>query len=243
MEQIASGAKYEFGGKIRYSEISETGRLTLPGLINYFQDVSTFQSEALGVGLGYLKEQHVAWILSSWQVVMDRMPKLCEQVISRTWAYEFKGFYGMRNFELIGEDGKPAAWANSVWVLYDTQQNCPVRILPKMLEKYQMAERIDMEYAPRKIRLPENGLEQESFVIGKHHLDTNHHVNNGQYIAMASEYLPAGFVIGQMRAEYKNQAHLHDEIVPVIYRNDEMITVALCGRDSRPYAVVEFTEK
>mgnify|MGYP000603361539 CR=1 FL=1 len=35
--------KYSFTSRIRYSEIGEDGNLTLPGLINYFQDCSTFQ--------------------------------------------------------------------------------------------------------------------------------------------------------------------------------------------------------
>ena len=29
---------YEFGGRVRYSEIDHTGKMTLPALINYFQD-------------------------------------------------------------------------------------------------------------------------------------------------------------------------------------------------------------
>ena len=43
--------KYSFTSRIRYSEIGEDGNLTLPGLINYFQDCSTFQSEAIGEGV------------------------------------------------------------------------------------------------------------------------------------------------------------------------------------------------
>ena len=43
-------AVFEFPARIRYSEADHRGLLTLPGVINYFQDCSTFQSEALGVG-------------------------------------------------------------------------------------------------------------------------------------------------------------------------------------------------
>lgn len=39
--------KYEFEGKVRYSEIDHRATMTLPALINYFQDCSTFQSEQL----------------------------------------------------------------------------------------------------------------------------------------------------------------------------------------------------
>lgn len=49
--------KYFFTSRIRYSEIGEDGNLTLPGLINYFQDCSTFQSEAIGEGVAELKNE------------------------------------------------------------------------------------------------------------------------------------------------------------------------------------------
>ena len=56
--------KYSFTSRIRYSEIGEDGNLTLPGLINYFQDCSTFQSEAIGEGVAELKKRGCAWVLS-----------------------------------------------------------------------------------------------------------------------------------------------------------------------------------
>ena len=46
--------KYEFEGKVRYSEIDHRATMTLPALINYFQDCSTFQSEQLGYGMDVL---------------------------------------------------------------------------------------------------------------------------------------------------------------------------------------------
>lgn len=234
--------KYEFSGKVRYSEIDEKGELSLNSLVNYFQDVSTFQSEELGVGIEYLRERHAAWILSSWQIVIDHRPGLCQKVTAQTWPYDFNRLYGMRNFALLDEQGKMAAWANSVWVLLDTETGRPLRVFPEVLEKYELEAPLEMDYAPRKVVLPEGGQEQEAFAIGRHHLDTNHHVNNGQYIAMAAEYLPEGFEIHQMRAEYKLQARLHDEVVPVIYRKDGRTTVALNNPQGKPYAVVEFLD-
>lgn len=46
--------KYSFDSRVRYSEIGEDRHLTLNGMINYFQDCSTFQSEAAGVGMDFL---------------------------------------------------------------------------------------------------------------------------------------------------------------------------------------------
>ena len=76
--------------------------------------------------------------------------------------------------------------------------------------------------------------------IQKHHLDTNHHVNNCQYVRMAQQYLPEKFTIRQMRAEYRQQAKLHDTICPMVKYEDEKIVVSLNDDNQAPYAVVEF---
>ena len=43
--------QYTTEGRIRFSEVDHTRRITLPGIVNYFQDCSTFQSEDLGLGI------------------------------------------------------------------------------------------------------------------------------------------------------------------------------------------------
>ena len=101
-----------------------------------------------------------------------------------------------------------------------------------------------MEYAPRKIKMEGEGNRETPVVIMKHHLDTNNHVNNGQYVLIASECLPDGFEIGQMRAEYKRSAVLDDVIVPEVFSKNSVYTVSLNSeKDGNPFAVVEFTGK
>ena len=50
---------YEFDSRVRYSEVDHHGTMTVPALINYFQDCSTFQSEDLGIGTTVLKEAFI----------------------------------------------------------------------------------------------------------------------------------------------------------------------------------------
>ena len=69
---------YEFDSRVRYSEVDHHGTMTVPALINYFQDCSTFQSEDLGIGTTVLKEEKRAWLLSYWQVILSRKPELGE---------------------------------------------------------------------------------------------------------------------------------------------------------------------
>ena len=232
--------KYSFESYVRYSEIGEDRNLTLNSVINYFQDCSTFHSEHTGVGIDYLQEKNRVWVLSSWQIVVDRYPKLCEKIKITTWPYAFKRFLGSRNFTMEDESGATVAYANSLWTYLDLETGMPANVSEQQIEAYTLEEKYPMEYAPRKIKMPVDTAEYESFPVRPHHLDTNHHVNNCQYIQMAMDYLPVDFKIRQMRAEYKQQARLHDTICPEKSVDGDKIVIKLNDTEAEPYAVVEF---
>mgnify|MGYP000363484359 CR=1 FL=1 len=58
-------------------------------------------------------------------------------------------------------------------------------------------------------------------------------------ILMAMEYLPAGFGVKEMRAEYKNQAVLDSVIVPKVHEQEGVYTVVLDSPAGETFAVVE----
>ena len=109
-----------------------------------------------------------------------------------------------------------------------------------MLDAYKLEEKLEMDYAPRRITVPAGGGHQEAVVVKKHHLDTNHHVNNQQFIDIAMDYLPKDFCIGQVRAEYKKQAYLDDKLIPNVVSEDEKTVVVLEDEAGTPYVIVEF---
>lgn len=234
---------YTFDGRIRYSEVDSEGKLTMAALINYLQDCSTFQSEDLGIGVNYMKEICRVWVLCSWQIVVDRYPELGEKVVIGTQPYDLKGFMGFRNFAMLDEQGNYIARANSIWSLLNTETGKPATVPEIMIERYTRAPRLEMNYADRKIPVPEGGVAQEPIVVKKHHLDTNCHVNNQQFLDMAMEFLPEGYGIRQVRAEYKKQAFLHDVLVPYVAEDGDRIVVKLAGEDGGTYVIAEFSKK
>lgn len=231
---------YFFDGRIRYSEADSRGNLTLVSLLDYFQDCSIFHSEDLGMGMDYLAKRHLVWLLSSWQIVVERYPKLNERVKIGTAPYEFKSFLGFRNFVMMTEEGEYLARANSLWSLLDTQTWKPTPPPEDMLRAYELSEKLDMDYAPRKIVVPAGGSDRDVITVKKHHLDTNNHVNNGRFVDMAMDFLPEDFVIHQMRAEYKKQAHLDDMLYPYVAEEDDRLVAALRDESGKPYVIVEF---
>lgn len=234
---------YQYESKVRFSETDEKRKLTLQAVVDYFQDCSTFQTEELGVGFSYLLPKNLTWILLYWQIVVEEYPDLGEKITISTIPYEFRGFMGKRNFFMEKGDGQIIAKADSLWSLMDTQKMMPVKIPEEVVQAYPREEKLEMEYLPRKVSISGIEKKEEMLVIQRHHLDCNNHVNNGQYIKIAGVYLPKGFEIKQMRAEYKKQAYLGNEIFPYVYEDKDKITVSLCDVNKQPYVVVEFQGK
>lgn len=231
---------YSFQSKVRYSETNREGCLTLEAMVDYFQDVSTFHSEALGLGIDYLNQNKLVWVLSAWQIVVDRMPRLFEDIETGTFPYDFKGCFGYRNFWMKDKDGQYLARANSLWTLLDTKHMRPHKPTEEMRRGYSLGQKLDMEYAPRKIEILSEGRRLEDIVVKRHHIDSNNHVNNGQYVRIAMEYLPGAFEIKQMRAEYKKQAVLDDVMTVMVYEGSTSRIITLCDESREPYAVMEF---
>lgn len=231
---------YTFDSKVRFSEVDHTGRITLPGIINYFQDCSTFQSESIGLGVDYFAEHNRAWILTYWQVVIEEYPRLAQEINIATWATEFKSMLGKRNFCMTDAEGKKLAYANSVWAYMDMKKGRPVRPSAEEVEPYGSGEPLEMDYQPRKIKLPESAVKKEPFAVRKYHIDTNEHVNNCQYVQMALEVLPEEIQVHKLRVDYKKSAVLGDRIFPKYAKEEERVVVELCDEGGKAYAVVEF---
>ena len=238
---------YHFDSRIRYSETDENGQLSLTGILNYLQDCTTFQSEDMKRGIPFLWDMHKVWMLAGWQVLIDKRPALGDNVSIFTWPYDFKGIYGLRNFKVTEKAGKtaeeadrPIIRANAVWFLYDLQSGRPCRIPEEVSSAYQLEEKLAMEYAPRRIPLPEPMEAGRELIIGRHQLDSNHHVNNARYVELAAEYLPSGTEVREIRAEYKRAALLGDRICPRALLTQDSLTVSLQDAEGEPYANVYF---
>ncbi len=245
---------YTYKSRVRYSETDKSGKLSIEALLNYFQDCSTFQSEDIGFGLTYLMQNKRVWVMTAWQIVVNRYPELCENIIVGTAPYEFRGFIGYRNFVLQTEAGELLACANSVWTLLDTESGRPAKPSREMMDSYILEEKLNMDYASRKIELVGAGIELPPIDVKSHHLDTNNHVNNGQYISMAMDCIAAyetadkgwknDLMIGQLRAEYRKSAVLGDVLTPRVMENGKnILVISLQDKEGHPFCNVELMRK
>lgn len=239
---------YSFTSRIRYSETDEHSYLTAEGVLDYFQDCSSFEGEDIGLGVDYLKKHKIVWILSAWQIVIERYPKLGDEIEVFTFPHAFKSCFGFRNYVMKDMNGEVLAYANSVWTLMSTENHKPVKPNNLMKELYLIQEPFEMNYAPRKIEISEGGEIREKIEVKPNYIDSNNHVNNGRYISVAFEVLKDEDVVseesvGQIRAQYKMEAHLGDEIYPRVINGENTVVISLEDAEGTPYAIVELKGK
>lgn len=238
---------YTYNTRVGFSQVDTEKLLKMESLTALFQDVTCFQGEEIGVGFDYLEPMGQAWILNSWQIDVKRFPKFNEKITIGTFPTGFKSFIGTRNFIVKDENDETIVMANSVWTFMDMVKMRPAKVTEEFIQKYTLEEPLPMEYADRKIALPESEdwivEEKEPIKVREHYLDSNMHVNNGQYVQIAAGFLPKGIKHNQMRVEYRNQARLGDMIIPVVYNKDSDCIVALCDTEKKPYAIIEAVQR
>lgn len=230
---------YSFESKVRYSETNETGRLSVLGLLNYMQDCCTFHSESLGLGVEHIREAGLGWLLAAWDIEIAALPKFNEKIVVNTWPTYFKGIYAGRNFTLDGEDGFRYVRADSLWFMYDASLGRPSRPVESELAPYddQMGEPLEMSPLQRKLAVDGTGVPADPITVTRAHLDTNHHVNNAQYVEMALGALPEATSVSSLEVQYKKAAVLGDVIVPMLHEDADGHTIELTGNDD-VFAVV-----
>ena len=229
---------YTFKSTVRFSETDKDNKLSISQLISYFQDCSNFHSNSIGLYKDKLIGLHRAWFLTSWQIVINRRPRIDENMEIETRAYDIKGFYGLRNFIIYDENKEVCAYANSVWFYVDTTKGKPVKYEQAEGTGFEIDEEFPMEKDDRKITIPSSAsreIKGDSFKVRESHLE---------YVRMALDFLPERFdvdEIKQIRVEYKKAAVLDEVVLTTYYYDDggKKVYASLDSEDGETFAKVE----
>lgn len=262
---------YSFNSTVRYSECDENAQLSILGLMDYLQDCSTFHSEHVGHGLEFMRQNHFAWFVAAWQIQIERMPRFTEPITIGTNCYQLKAAWAMRNFWIDDAEGNRLVKADSCWFTFDTAARTACRI-PQSEQVYldTQTPQLDLPKTRRHLKAEGAGTPCQPTVVTEQQLDTNHHMNNAQYVELAAsviraheeqvapaeqaspeEQAPAAAGVGaapyRICVQYKNMALLGNTIVPVLHEVPGGYTVDLAEPSpdgtatADSYAIVEIT--
>lgn len=238
---------YQYQTVVRFSETNEKRVMTLSALLNYLQDVCTFQSEKMNLGFDYLSERGLAWVLGGWEIEIHRMPKMMEEIVIRTWPSSFRNVFGYRCFDMKTVDGEVLAEANSTWLMISLETGKPVKVPSFVGEPYELSPANNVPLPRKHLSLDPMGEinEHKPVTVQKWHLDANHHMNNAQYVRIAQEFNPFHVAgddkpLKKLRVLYKKAAVLGDVMYPSSFSLEDKVQVMLATEERQPFAIVEF---
>lgn len=191
MEPIVTEREY----LIHYYEVDYKKRALITSIMDYFGDMAMYQSDTLGIGIKYIEENNLAWVMYKWDININRYPKYGEKIKVITKAEGFKKFYAYRSFEIKDNSGEVIVKANSIWLLINIKRRKPVRISDDFYTAYSVPkDKSDFEEIEN-IKILDKIDNEKVFNVRYSDIDTNRHVNNVKYAAWAIEVVPKEVVI------------------------------------------------
>lgn len=235
---------YTYNKKILFSDIDSNSRMTVEGILNAMQDCVNINSESIGRGIDYMMEQRRTWFAISWNIEIRRFPKMFEDVVVKTWPYDFTTTMGMRNVIITDSQGQDIICADSMWTLMDMNTGRPTKINEEDSRGYDLEEKYPMESLGRKIKLPKELEIIDTIAVRKSDIDYNGHMSNAKYIQIANEYMPFDTNIERIRVEYKSQSKYKENILIKNAVEENRHIIVMVGEEAGDIkAVVEFTVK
>lgn len=238
---------YSTDHRVGYSEVDENRDIRIVELVNRLQDCSVFQAEEFGVGLAGLAERGLAWVLVATRIEIDRFPRLFGKITVSTWCYEVKRFAARRGFIVADESGRTILRGDGLYAMFSTELGHSCTVPDDERGYVSDVPRAEMAPLERRLSLGPDPAGLPEIVVAKHHIDTNAHVNNAQYIQIALDALEAGGRIVDRRSvraidvHYRSQARMGDIIRPRFSEDAGALTVALESAEGDEYAVVRLS--
>lgn len=214
---------YEKEYKIRYNEIDVNKKLLMTSLMTFFEDIAMEQAQVLGIGLEYLEENHMTWVLYKWDITMKRYPCYGETVRVKTTPYAVRKFYASRMYQIFDEKGEEIGNAKSLWFMIDINKRRPIRISEYICNKYGLKDSDEMLEIPN-VAQPTKVDSEEDYVVRYADIDTNRHVNNERYLSWMIEAVPldivTSYMLSNIKIMYKKET-LYGEAVKIQIQIDK----------------------
>lgn len=181
-----------------FHDLDFNGDLGPVALLNLMQTMASTHSRLLGVSATDLRPRGLTWVLSRTHLLIERYPRIGEQVRLRTWPALREGLFTTREFELSDEAERIVGRASTSWALIGIASRRPVRLEGNLPPYPLLARRaLDDSFAPLP-HFPEAATTELPFRVLRGDLDLNQHVNNTVYARWALEAVPDDIASGRL---------------------------------------------
>ena len=190
MSELSKIGTYQFVAEPFH--VDYTGHLTIGVLGNHLLNVAGFHSHDRGFGIDRLNKEHHTWVLSRLALEMlTDLPFQYEPFTIETWVENVYRLFTDRNFAVLDKDGKPVAYARSVWAMINTETRKPVDLMAVHdgdIAGYICDRECPIE-KPSRIKVSSQEPVEE-LLVKYSDMDINGHVNSIRYIEHILDLFP-----------------------------------------------------
>ena len=219
--------KYSLDHQVLYYEGDVTNQMTIAMLLNVVVLTSEAQNRNLGIGHNVLGEQGLGWVVTSYSMKVNRMPRVDELITVTTRGTSYNRFFAFREFWVVDADGQELVKIDSIWVLMDEVKRKITTISPEVVSQYESEAVKKVPRLPRPTA-PEAVIAEKNYQIRYNDIDFNGHVNNSRYLEWVVDTLPMTFL--EQHNPRTIDIRFENEVV---YGQTVQGTVELLGDDSQ----------
>jgi len=211
--------------EISFSDINLNNELSNKGILRIMQEIAGLHSSTLGYGLNDAPKTGYAWLLLNWKLKVFSRPKWESSLTVNTWSKSMNPLFAYRDIEILDDKNNLVAIGSSKWILFDINKKSLIKIPSEVKDNFPSVDKsVFEEKFVEKLKEPENSNFVYEYTIQRRDIDTNHHVNNLNYLDYAYEALPedlfTGINFSNVEIMYKHEAKLGDKI-SVFYSHTE----------------------
>jgi len=198
-------------------DVGENNKLTNKGILRMLQEIACVHSDFSGFSVNDSTVTGFAWILLNWKLQVFSRPVWNTKLKINTWSSKQSILSFYRDFEIFDDNNNLVAVATSRWILFDLNKNSISKITKEMESRYTHVDKHVFDTPMNeKLKEPENSKLISEYTVARRDIDTNHHVNNLNYLDYAYEVLPDDdFFKSDFRnveIMYKHEAKLGDTL-------------------------------
>lgn len=170
---------YQMSHEVAYYECDVNQTMTVSAMVAVAIQASEKQSNALGRGVDFVHQFGLTWIITDYQLFIERLPRVGETIIFKTQATSYNRFFCYRNFWLIDQAGNEIVRIETVFALMDQTTRKLSRVVEEIIAPYQCEKSTKIKRSPAFSDL--ESVEKEYYPIQFFEIDENQHVNNAVY--------------------------------------------------------------
>lgn len=235
---------YTIKRKVAISDIGADSIAKPVSLLEMIGDCEQFQIDETPYITDYFGGRNIGIFVTSRQIDFEKPVSYGEQVSVTTSVFTNNRISGQRNTFIYNADGEPVVRSFVMGAFVDLATQAITKIDQDYVDNYPYDEKLDMQYLPRKIKVPVAETAAVTTAapvkVSAHYIDYYNHMNNVNYVLVALAAIGKVGCPQRIRVEYKIPAVLGDMLVPTIYTVGDVTTVVLSS-DRGVSCVVEIS--